>query len=252
MPIHTTKTLELLLNKLPPKARRAFRVDDAPHNLLAVAELVDAGCSVHLHDWGCEIDLEGETLYRGWREGPGSRLWRIKLTDDGTQKIQPDADPADYDAISGTICMAIGFSVNNIYECQNKHQLIKYYHASLASHPKRTLVAAAKTGYLRGFPGLTAEAINKFIGVEDATEMGHIRELPSGTRSTSKQTNRGRPALDILERDAASEDAMAIPQQEPHNEKTMKVFMTVELADGWIASDQTGDFQGCQTAEINT
>ena len=53
VPIHTTKTLEILLNKLSPKARRAFRVDDVPHNLVAVAELVDAGCSVHLHIWGC-------------------------------------------------------------------------------------------------------------------------------------------------------------------------------------------------------
>ena len=48
--------------------------------------------------------------------------------------------------------------------------------------------------------------------------------------------------LDILERDAATEDAMAIPQQEPHNAKTMMVFMTVVLANGWIASDQTGQF----------
>ena len=104
------------------------------------------------------------------------------------------------------------------------------------------LVVAAKKGYLKGLPALTAEAINKFIGVEDATEMGHMRESPSGTRSTTKQTNRGRPALDILERDAATEDAMAIPQQAPQNAKTMMVFMTVVLADGWIASDQTGRF----------
>ena len=70
--------------------------------------------------------------------------------------------------------------------------------------------------------------------------MGHMRELPSGTRSTTKQTNRGHPALGILERDAATEDAMAILQQEPHNAKTMTVFMAVVLAEGWIASDQTG------------
>ena len=189
MPIHTTQTLELLLRKLPPKARRAFRVNDAPHNLIAVAELVDADCSVHLHKWGCEIDFEGETLYRGWREGPGSRLFRVSLTDDGTERIQPDNDPADYDAVTGTVCMAIGFSANNIYECQSKQQLILYYHAALGSHPKRTLAAAAKAGYLRGFPGLTAEAINKFVGVETATEMGHMRQLPSGTRSTTKRSN---------------------------------------------------------------
>ena len=82
----------------------------------------------------------------------------------------------------------------------------------MGSHPKRTLAAVAKKGYLRELPGLSADAINKFIGVEDATEMGHMRELPDGTRSTTKQTSRGRPALDILERDAAAQDAMAIPQ----------------------------------------
>ena len=188
-----------------------------------IAELVDAGCSVHLHNWGCKIDLEGEILYRGWREGPGSRLWRIKLTDDETQRIQPDADLEDYNAISGTICMGVGYN-------QNKQHFIKYYHVVLGSHPKLTLVAAAKKSYLKGLPGLTAEAINTYVGVEDTTEMGHMREVPSGTCLTTKQTNRGRPALDILERDATTEDAMAILQQEPYNAKTMMVFVTVVLA----------------------
>ena len=50
---------------MPPKARKAFLVEDIPHNLVAVAELVDAGCSVHMYSWGFDIDLEGETLYKG-------------------------------------------------------------------------------------------------------------------------------------------------------------------------------------------
>ena len=53
--------------KLPPAARRAFRIDDIPHNLVAVAELVDAGCGVYLYDTGFDITYEGETLYKGWR-----------------------------------------------------------------------------------------------------------------------------------------------------------------------------------------
>ena len=60
------------------------------------------------------------------------------VTDDGTERIQPDADPADSDAISGAICMTIGYGVNTIYECQNKHQLIKYYHAALCRVPTST------------------------------------------------------------------------------------------------------------------
>ena len=68
MPINTSKTLELCLGRLPRKAREAFRVDDVPHNLVAVATLVDAGCSVHMYYWGFEVDYNRETIYKGWRE----------------------------------------------------------------------------------------------------------------------------------------------------------------------------------------
>ena len=63
--IHTTESLLLKLKKLPPAARRAFRVSDIPHNLIAVSELVDAGCSVHVYYWGFNIDYEGKTIYKG-------------------------------------------------------------------------------------------------------------------------------------------------------------------------------------------
>ena len=65
VPIATEQTLELLLKKLPPKARRAFRVPNIPHNLVAAAELADAGCGIYLHKTGFEILYEGECLYRG-------------------------------------------------------------------------------------------------------------------------------------------------------------------------------------------
>ena len=248
MPIYTTETLELRLNKLPLKARRAFRVPPIPHNLVAVLELVDAGCSVHIHLWGFDIDCEGEIIYKGWR-GCGSRLFRMILENEGGNRLTLPPDPDEYDASSGTIYQTMNWSVNNIYECENKDQLIKYYHASLCSYPKRTLAAAAKAGYLKGFPGIDATTINRHIGAEDATEMGHMRQLPSGTRSMKKTSKRRRPAqaIHILERDAASDDSIATLTQEPSNEKTRKVYMSVNLADGWIASDQTGAFPRVST-----
>ena len=72
--------------------------------------------------------------------------------------------------------------------------------------------------------------------------MGHMHQLPSVTRSTTKMSNRGRPALNFLDCDAAAEDAIAAPEQDPRNDRTKMVFMTAVLADGWIASDQTGTF----------
>ena len=49
VPIHTTETLELPMRKLPPAAKKAYRVKEIPHNIMAAAELCDAGCGVHLY-----------------------------------------------------------------------------------------------------------------------------------------------------------------------------------------------------------
>ena len=72
--------------------------------------------------------------------------------------------------------------------------------------------------------------------------MDHMRQQPSGTRSTSRKCYRGHKPLDLLELEAAADDLLNIPEQEPGNPKTKYVFMTTQLADGWIASDQTGAF----------
>ena len=243
VPIHTTETLELRLQKLPLKARQAFRVDDIPHNLVAVATLVDAGCSVHVYYWGFEVEYNGEIIYKGWRDGK-SNLFQMSLEDDGVNNIIPETHHSEYDSIDGLEEATMNWSVNSIYECDNKEQLIKYYHASLGSHVKSTLAFAAKAGYLQGCPGLTAEAINKFISVEEATEMGHMRKTPAGVRSTTTESKRGRTPKEehAIERQEAAEETTACPEQEPDNKKTKYVFMTAKLADGFICSDQTGAY----------
>ena len=76
----------------------------------------------------------------------------------------------------------IDYHVYSIYECSNKEQIIKYYYASLGSHHKTTLIAAANAGYLKGCPGLTASGISKFIAIKDATEMGHMKQLQQGVQ----------------------------------------------------------------------
>ena len=43
--------------------------------------------------------------------------------------------------------------------------------------------------------------------------------------------------MDVLEVEAAAEDSMAIPEQETNNAKKKYVFMTAQLANGWIVSN---------------
>ena len=166
--IMTTDTLELLLSKLPETERKAFRVPDITHDLIAGGELVDEGCRTYFYTHSAEIEYEGETLYRGWRDNP-TRFWRFDITSKGGNRVTPDTAPEEYDPSNGGFFEKIKHCVNSIYECTNKEQLIKYYHTSLGSHPKTTLIEAAKAGCLKGCPIMDAQSISKFIGVEEMT-----------------------------------------------------------------------------------
>ena len=104
----------------------------------------------------------------------------MSLEDDGMSRIVTDFEADLEDLCNGLIMQSIHWSINSIWERENKQQLMKYYHASLGSHTKHTLYTAAKAGYLQGCPGLTPEAINKYIHVEDAIKMGHMRAIPAG------------------------------------------------------------------------
>jgi hypothetical protein len=234
--METTQTVELLLTKFPKAARKAYRVPKITNNLVAVSELCDAGCTVFFHKHGVDIEYEGEVIGRGWRDKT-TRLWRVPLCSEGGERITPHTSPEEYDPTSGIVFQA---EINSIYECENKEQITKYFHASLGSHPKATLIEAANSNYLRGCPGLDATAIRKFIAVEDATEMGHMKQSQQGVRSTTTKSNRGRPAKLIQEREEAHQDAISVPKQSPNNEKTNLVFMTTQKAEGFVASDQTG------------
>ena len=111
------------------------------------------------------------------------------------------------------------------------------------SHTKHTLYTVAKAGYLQGCPGLTPEAINKYISVEDATEMGHMQATPAGKQSTTKKRGSSKASLQFeAERKETEADATATPEQEPKNQKTKYVYMTVKLVDSFIASDHTGAY----------
>ena len=147
---------ELKLKKLPPAACKTFRVDNIPRNLIAVCTLVNKGCSVHTYYWGFEIVYNGELIYKGWREKSFS-LFQMSLQDGGINLLSPETNPIKYGRSNGMVISVMSWSVNSIYECKNKHQLIKYYHANLE--------VTARAVYLQGCPGLTQDTINKLITV---------------------------------------------------------------------------------------
>ena len=122
--MHTTKTVNLLLKKLPTKARQAHQVPGTMNSLLSVPILVDAGCELFFHPTGCDITYNGENIIRGWREIE-TNIWRISLQYRESNNVISGNEDVNWK-------MPALFA-NHIYKCENLKQLIQFYHATMAS-----------------------------------------------------------------------------------------------------------------------
>ena len=91
---------------------------------------------------------------------------------------------------------------------------------------------------------MDAQAIRKFIGVEESTNMGHMTQIQQCTKSTTMKSRRRLQAkmTQQSDRTESMHYAISVPTQGPKNKKTNMVFMLVQRPEGFIASDQTGNF----------
>ena len=105
--IVTTETLELILQNLPSASRRAFRVPEIPHNLIADSKLANSGCGIHLYKHYGKIDYEGETLYRGWHD-QSTRCWRFDLTSNSGGRLTPHTYPTEFNTSNGVVLASVG------------------------------------------------------------------------------------------------------------------------------------------------
>ena len=111
----TTKTMELLLAKLPKAAREAHLAPGVINNLLSVSVLCDAGCELFFHSTGCEISFNGEIIVMGWSDMQ-TKIWCISLLDEGVSNIIPAYIDGAMMPDLGSMPITEGFPNNN-YEC---------------------------------------------------------------------------------------------------------------------------------------
>jgi hypothetical protein len=185
-----THAINLLLHNLPPEAQLGHHLPGLVNNLLSVATLVNAGCKVFFH---CplhrlEVTFDGTVILRGWRD-PKNKLWRIKIVDDGwTTNCHmpiPDSNPKP-----PTIALVTPPTAwaNSLYECLTTHILMHFYYECLNFPVVLTLILALNTGYLKGFPGLTANRVRRHINVSIESKHGHMDQVRQGIRSTKPAT----------------------------------------------------------------
>eukprot|EP00957_Ditylum_brightwellii_P183087 13945119-Ditylum_brightwellii.AAC.1 len=76
---------------------------------------------------------------------------------------------------------------NSAYDCNTQKELPPFYHATMFSPVKKTMLEAARPGYLQGWSCLTQAAIRKQKDIEDATTKGHLKQVRQGICSTQEK-----------------------------------------------------------------
>ena len=105
----------------------------------------------------------------------------ISLLDEGVPNSIPAYSDGDMMPYLGVTPIIKDFS-NNIYECETTSQLIQLYHAKMGYPCTSTCCKAITAGYFKGWPGLTASCVRRFIKIAEETEMVHMDQYPQGTR----------------------------------------------------------------------
>ena len=136
--------------------------------------------------------------------------------------------------------------VLSVYECEIKQQMIKYYHASLGSHPKRTLIEAANVGLTQRVLRLNISGDQQVCISRICNRNGtHVAETTSHPVNHQQVKTRQIIKKKIHKKsDTASDiaDTISLPTQEQDNNKTHLVLMSVKRVEGYVASYQTGKF----------
>jgi hypothetical protein len=146
------------------------------HSLLSVGKLCNEGYIVTFRTASVTIcDPQEFQILSGARD-LDTGLWRINLRKDNQQLQQ--------------------YVANNIYELCNTGALVHYLHKALFSPTKFALLQAVKNGHLVTWPGLTEEAIHKYLKLTPATAMGHMNQRRHNIRSTSKTPIEDVPTTD--------------------------------------------------------
>jgi hypothetical protein len=224
--MRTTHAVDLLLSKLPTNARMAHSLPGLTNNLLSVAVLCNASCKVFFNTTGCEVTFDGKIILRGWRD-PKHCLWRICIIDDGWMtdlKFDDNATTPQTTAIA-----------HSLYNCNKTQQLTRFYHACLFLPVTTTLTNAINKGYLKGFPGLTAQRVCHHVQINDATKKGHMDQTRQGQCSTRSNPTNTSNANNLFV------DNNALPDHKNEG-LTNLVFMVIHDITRLVFSNQTSRF----------
>jgi hypothetical protein len=170
-------TAELDIPELNAAASKAHVFPGmANHSLLSVGQLCDEGYIVTFKQASVTVCKSQKSQILNGPQALDTGLWRINLKQDNNQIHHP--------------------IVNNVYELRNTGALVHYLHKAMFSPTESAMLQAVKDGHLITWPGLTEDAIHKYLKLTPATAMGHMNQRRQNIRSISKTPIADAPTAD--------------------------------------------------------
>ena len=178
--------------------------------------LCDAGCHVEYNANKCDVIFQNKKVWIGERD-KSTGLWVLPLT--------PTKNPLENFHQNSHQ----NYAATTRY-ITKKQDLIIFLHQCLFCPPKQTLLKAIKNNQLPTWPGLTYEAVQKYLPDScPATDKGHMRRQRQGIQSTKNITT----------------DQNIIQPSPPIEKNMANLFfetLIVENKHGKIYVDLTGNF----------
>ena len=146
---------------LLPKAATAAHIiaQLRQQSLLSVVQLCDAGCKVPFLEDQCIIKYKSKIVLLGIKF-PRTRLWLVPFNNQYMHRQLKVTNPQQ--------------TCNNTYINTSQVETIKYIHQCFFSPTKSTILKLIANNQLIGVPGLTKEAVIKYLPPSSATIKGHM------------------------------------------------------------------------------
>ena len=205
--------------KLSPAARAAtVHPSLSSKSLLSLGQLCDHGCDYVLLDKSFVSVIQNGVVSVIGKRDIRTGLWFVDIEDNPAATTLPTQHPT------------YSHQANSAYEQSSKKDLINFLHRAAFSPSVSTWTKAIDNNFFSTWPGLTADAVRKFLPKSLNTAKGHLKATRKNQRSTKVS-----PVTPPLMTTPSS------PSQEPAV-RTNFVYTKVVEVTGKIFTDQTGRF----------
>eukprot|EP00804_Cyclotella_cryptica_P004371 CCRYP_006794-RA/>CCRYP_006794-RA protein AED:0.43 eAED:0.30 QI:0/0/0/1/1/1/2/0/589 len=136
---------------------------------MSIKQLCDNGCHVPFTKQDCKVYRKAELMLVG-KHHPATGLWVVPTNCHPISTKPPSAFASH--------------AAHNAYQTTSKAKLIQFLHQCTFSPPPSTWIKAINNNQFATWPGLTADAVRRYLPDSTATAKGHMKKTPAGVRST--------------------------------------------------------------------